>query len=258
MYKKITTLLIIVIILLLFGCMKDNKGPTDHIITNDNVSAFIITQGTTKLIYNYIDEKEETTTFDMYLNIFNPALEDKVIDYELKAYNVALNSLKFTSTKESLPLYNQLIYDNNISGNGFSEFFLKIIDGEDEYNFYEKAMELSPYDFDEYSEGFSSELIEISYNVSEDSEKHNVEFIINANANIHLDLQTFLVSKNKGIYSFLGLYGYQASQFPYNIERNYIYKEMEMSFMYIMANIYTLDGKKNEIKARIQLSEILN
>lgn len=259
MYRKRYNLLIILILLLsLVGCIEGEKDPKDHIIVNEDVSVFVITRGTTKYIYNYLDEKEETTTFNMFLNVYSPNDEVREIEYQFKAINTFYERLSYKSTsKQTLPFEEQLIYENNVSGNGFSEFFIKINTIDDEYNFYEKAMEISPYDFSGYKDELVSELIDINYIVFEDSEKYNVEFIIDTNDNIHLDMQTFLVSEDRKIYSFLGLYGYNSNTLPYNIENNYIYKEMKMIYLYISLNIYKTDEEKTEIRARIPINELL-
>jgi len=257
MYKKQSILSIILILLLILGgCIKPEENK-DHVLNNEEVSGFIVTQAKTKLIYNYIDDLEETTTFVMYLNAISQKDEAKEITYELKAVNALGDAQTYISNKkQTLPLTKQLVFNTNIGGNGFSEFFLKINNGK-EYNFYEEAKTLSPYDFLGYPEEFKSDDLAIRINVEEDDEKYNLTFTIDSKQSIHLDLQTFLVSEERKIYSFLGVYGYEANLFPYIIENNYIYKEMNMLFLYFNITIYNFEGKKTELRASYKLDKIL-
>lgn len=257
MYKKTYFILIIMLLILVsIGCVEEELNK-DHIINNEDISAYIIIQPKTSLVYNFEDKLEETTTFNMYLNIYSKNYLQSEINYELNAVNVLGEETEYKSKNEvSLPMTKLLLFNTNVGGNGFQEFFLKINSGED-HLFYEEFMNISYKEIKGYTDKFSNDIIYLDIDYTEDDEKYNFTVSFNSTEDIHIDFQSYLVSKEANIYAFLGMYGYQANVFPYYIENNYIYKEMGMVYLMFKLTFYQLDGNKTEIKAMYLIEDIL-
>lgn len=259
MYKKPYNILIIILLLLtLYGCKGDVESK-EHIINNDSVIPYIIVQAKTYHIYNFEDKLEKTTRFNITLNVESKVVEQKSISYEVKAKNIIGEEMKYTSkTTSLLPARITLVNNTNIGGNGLDEFVYNINDGSD-HNFYEKVMYVTNKDIDNkgYPDKLNSDIVFINFLFTEDDEKYNMKVTIDALEPVHIDLQSFLVSDQANIYSFLGLYGYRNNGTSYNIENNYIYKDMNMKFIYLRLTYYNLDGLKTELRAKYSLEDLL-
>ena len=259
MYKKVYNILIIIVLLLtLYGC-KNEEEKKEHIISDDVLSSYILVQTKTFYIYNFEDELEKTTRFNIEMNVENKTAEEKSITYDIKVKNILGEVMKFESkTTSTLPAKIPLIKDINVGGNGIDEFIYKLNDGTNR-TFYEKAMYITNKDIDNkgYPDELVSDVISINFETDEDNEKYNMKVIINSPENLHIDLQSFLVSSEATIYSFFGLYGYNSNIDPYYIENNYIYKEMDMKFLYLRVEYYDLVGNKVELRAKYALEELL-
>lgn len=256
MYKKLYYILIITVLLLFISSCIDEEKNKEHIINNEELSAYLVIQPSTNLIYNFEDELEETTRFNMFIHLLSKTNKLQEVNYTLDIVNLLGEETTYNSKHPvSIPQVDQLIFNTNIGGNGFSEFFIEL-EGEQNHNFYEKFINISAKDVTKYKDEFISDLIELKINYTEDEEKYNLEFEINANEDLHLDFQTYLISSEVRIYPFLGVYGYNKNEFPLSINNNYIYKEMDMLYLYLNFAIYNNDGEKVEIKARILLSDL--
>lgn len=259
MYKKPYNILIIIVLLLtLYGC-KGEVEIKEHVISNDDLSSYIIIQAKTYHIYNFEDKLEKTTRFNITLNIDSKNTDQKSATYDVKAKNIIGEEMKYTSkSPTTLPARIPLVNNTNIGGNGLDEF-IYIINNGSEHNFYEKVMYVTNKDIDNkgYPEELDSDIVFVNFLITEDDEKYNMEVILDANEPIHIDLQSFLVSDDANIYSFFGLYGYKMSESSYSIENNYIYKEMNMKFIYLRITYYNENGTKTELRAKYSLENIL-
>lgn len=253
MYKKIQNGLIIILLFLLTAC-SNNEVNKEHIVYNREATPFIVIKGSSYYIYDFEDKLEKTTTFYLTLNIVSG--QDKDINYELKAVNAIGEVLKYQSNKTiALPYQTSLINNTNVGGNGFKEFLLKI----DNLNFYEEVLPITNQEIKDegYPNKFINEKIDLEFVVTEDLEKYNITFKFDSEKDIHIDFQSFIVSIDARVYSFLGLYGYVTDGYPYYIEDNYIYKDMDIKHIYLRMNHYNIDGVKIETRAKLDLDTLI-
>ena len=259
MYKKAYNILIIIVLLFtLYGC-KGDEDIKEHVISNDNISSYILVQANTYKIYNFEDKLEETTRFNIILNVDNKQTQEKNISYDVKVKNILGEKIKFISNNPStLPAKITLLNNTNVGGNDLDEFIFTVKD-EKPNNFYEKVMRFNNKDLYDtgYLDELGSDIVLVNFEVVEDNGKYNIKVIIDTTKQVHIDLQSFLVSDRRYIYSFFGLYGYNSNESSYYIENNYIYKEINMKFLYLRLEYYDLAGNKVELKAKYSLEDLL-
>ena len=258
MNKKFLSIIIILFLALtIVGCTNEEEKDKNHIINNPELSPYIIIKGKTHHIFDFEDKLEKVTTFDMLLYI--ESLNDEKIDYELEVYN-ELNEFTLYKSKSPLllPVREQVIYSNTIGGNGFKELFLKLSNNEKHY-FYEEIIGTTNDEIRKhgYSDELISDEIDLSFNIIEESDRYNLEFVFNSNEDIHLDFQSFVVSKDARVYSFLGIYGYNLLDSPLKEKNNYIYKDIDIEYIYTRFVYYNKEGIKTELAARFKLEDLI-
>lgn len=250
MSKKILIFLLFITIFL-FGCVKEEEKYT-HLLFDESVSPYIIIKANTKYIYNFEDKKEKITTFDIDLDITSNVYEN--IDFQLEVVSMFKDTVIY---KKSTRIPNVYSLDKgvSISGNGVSKFILKIKD----LVFYEEVIKIDdgnvkPVD---YLDEFISDDVSLDVIISEDNEKYILGFNLDANENYHIDMQCYLVDNQYDLYSFLGVYNYYRNSFPLTVNNNYIYKDMNIEYLYVRVAYYD-ENTKNEVLARFSLGDLKN
>lgn len=266
MFEKVSLKFSIITILLLLllglsSCSKNNDLPNKiHVLDNKDISPYIIIKAKSYHIYNFEDKLEETTTFDLYLNVASNYIESNTnINYELIAINAFDERITYKSKTEMvLPINEQIVNSTNISGNGFKEFYLKVFTDK-EHLFYEEVIPSTSKEIkrDGYPDEFISEDIKLQIKTSEDSEKYTLDFIIDTDNEYHIDFQTFLVSYDARVYMFGGLYNYFRNEFPITVNNNYIYKDMNIEYLYLRLFYYDQSNNKQEVRAKYLISDLV-
>lgn len=253
MNKKNVIFLLILLLLSLYGCIS-SEAPKDHLIFSDEISPYIIIKGKTKHIYNFEDKLEETTTFDIILDL--ESNHSTTAKYDLDLVNV-LGEVTNYQNQVSLPSRITLTQGTNIGGNGLKEYLLKVND----INFYEKIIPHTDENLKSekyYRTIFESDDLDLEINITEDEEKYSLDFTINANDKYHIDFQSYLASTELELYSFLGIYNYSRNKYPFKVNNNYIYKEMDIEYLYIRIFYYNDNNQKKEINVRYSLEQLIN
>lgn len=250
MSKKFIIFLLFITIIL-FGCVKEEEKYT-HLLFDESISPYIIIKANTKYIYNFEDKKEKITTFDLDLDIASDVYDNA--DFELKVISSLKETLKYRKNS-IIPNRYSLEKGVSFSGNGVSKFILKIKD----LVFYEEVIKIDdgnvkPVD---YLEEFISNDLSLDLVVSEDDEKYILGFNLSANDNYHIDMQCYLVDNQYNLYSFLGVYNYYRNSFPLTVNNNYIYKDINIEYLYVRVAYYD-ENTKNEVLARFSLGDIKN
>lgn len=260
--KLTSSLLLIWFLFILVSCVNPKEDKKDHIIYNETLSPYIIIKGTTRHILDFEGKQEQSSKFDMFLDV-NTQNSNNEFYYkvDVKDAHGRLNLVRDNlDVKNILPYNGQIMFDQSMGGNGFSTIELQINYSEETYEFYEEILGFIDKKTKrrDYKEKLDTKDFELEFNVSFDDEKYIYSLTINSKNIKHLDYQSFLVSSNEKVFSHLGIYSYYRNDFPLIIDNNYIYKDMDIKYIYLRVRYYNEDNNETIVNYKVLINDLIN
>lgn len=252
--KKLLLLFSLITLAIFLSSCDEQVLNTDHTIYNSEVDTYITIKPETKKILNFENILEEVTYFNIFLN--KDTEQDLLVDINFENIINEITTFTNLSLKKDIDSI-KVLNNQNIGGNGLNSIFLEVhYKGEGQelkvFNSYEKVIQIDNNDIHKniYNNNYSNEDVNLNIEINEFNDFYNVTYSISSEEFYHLDIQTFLVSDKGRVYSFTGIYNYYSSGQELEIKDNYIYKEMDIVYIYLRMNQYDINGNLKEIYTR--------
>lgn len=272
MKKNIIISLVLYCCLLLVGCVNNQDNlPKKHHLSNDDIAFDFTIKGTPKTVLNFEGKAEIVNNFDVYIYIEKKTDQKTAETIENIRYKVFtindLNKLESehsnnNNTLNNLPITQQLVYGNNIGGNGYKEIYGTIkysLGTEKEIQFYEKIIPITDnvVKRDGYPTELDNDLINLAINLVEEKDRYHIIFNISFNVEpVHYDYQTYLVTSEGLVYPFLGKYNNFNNKSNEVVNNNYIYKDIMFEYLYFRMYFYNIDNEVIDIRYRMAINHL--